>query len=73
MAKSKEFILERWGNKDGRDDRICVLKYLSSGKIVQFLNYGKAYICHQIFSRFFGIHLKRGEVKRIKITIEPLE
>lgn len=71
MAKSREFILKRYGKYCG-DSRICVLRYLS-GKPVRLLNISKMHICHQVFSRLFGISLKRGEIKRIKITIEEVK
>lgn len=67
MTKSKEFIVERSGSSLLYGKSVFI-KYLRGGIAGYDLN---AY-CYGAFSRFFGIKLKPGEKKRIKITIEEV-
>ena len=58
MKKSKEFIIRRrryWSS-------MVQLCYISGNSATT--------LCYRSFVRYFGINLKQGEKKRIKITIE---
>ncbi|KKM74352.1 hypothetical protein LCGC14_1401200 [marine sediment metagenome] len=59
MKKSKEFIIKR-GSQE-----YVQLRYIRGICITTF--------CHRAFTKFFGISLKVGEQKRIKITIEEIK
>lgn len=59
-AKSKEFILKRY---DYPYDGACCLE-LTGGAIG---------LCYKKLHRYFGITIKEGKKKRVRITIEEVK
>ena len=64
MKKSKEFIIER--DFVGKDCAKDVTLYFLKGSYITTL-------CHTQLRRYFGLMLKLGQRKRIKITIEEIK
>ena len=60
-GKSKEFMLKR-----GRWSSILSLRYLGNHLHI-------AGFCSKAFQRYFGIKIREGEKKRIRITIEEIK